>query len=307
MKSHKVKLIFWIPWILILLVLIFLLKMRFFPEWIGFLWTTWLLIFLGSITYEKSPKDSKFRVVTVGVMAVSSIWINNSVSPLISPTISTVEIKSNYINTADNGFYLTQEVEYKIKFPLIPIVNFVVTPLKEPVELFPKMAEEEFKAYEINPFCDRIDIKDNKIFIDIKRLSSLIVQELPITIRYRRKVISKLEFPLAFSLYRENQGEFIITISYNNKYPFTIKNLIYREDDFAKKSGFGEFLNRNKYEQIPIHQEGAAGAIFIDKDGKWNFLVTSAIEPGGEMRFYLMVKEISTTKDKSANAADILK
>lgn len=304
MKRHKFKLFFWILLVVVFLVLILLLRIRFWPEWLGFLWTIWLLVFLGSITYETSPKDSKVRIVTVGVTAVFSIWINNSVSPLISPTISTMEIKSNYINTADNGFYLTQEVEYKIKFPLIPIVNFVVTPLKEPSELFPQFSEGEFRAYEINPFFNRVDINDNKIFIDIKRLSSLLVQESSLTLGYRRKVVSKLDFPLTSYLYQESPGEFIATISYRNKYPFIIKSLIYKEEDFVKKVVFGEFLNSSKYEQIPIHKEDAAGAVFIDKDGKWNFLVTSSIEPGDEMRFYLILKEISTIKDKSTGVGE---
>ena len=70
---------------------------------------------------------------------------------------------------------------------------------------------------------------------------------------------------------------------------------------------FGNFLNRNKYEQIPIYRKDAAGTMFADKDGNWNFLVTSPVEPGGEMRFYAIIKEISHVEDKPTDSADSLK
>lgn len=143
--------------------------------YLGFWETLYLIFVINYCIYQKSPKEKKsWSIAIVLVTAILSFWVNHSVSPFISPNIASFVIKNNYINSAfslspsfsfesddnykdsvkENNFYLTQEAECKIRFPLFPLIRFIVIPMKEPTALYPETLEGEFKYYRIRSyFC----------------------------------------------------------------------------------------------------------------------------------------------------------
>ena len=194
--------------ILILIVLPSILWVFFRNSYLGLIATLYLILLLGGFTYYLDIKKERKKLSVVALtVAIFASLVNFSFLPFISPNISILDVKDNYINSVyaplpsfsfesadnykdavkENYFYLTQEVECKIKFPILPIVNFILIPIKEQITLLYDSPNEEFKDYEINPLIKKLYIKNNKIFIEIKRLSCLNIQESTIAFTYRRK------------------------------------------------------------------------------------------------------------------------
>lgn len=282
--------------------------------YLGFWETLYLIFVINYCIYQKSPKEKKsWSIAIVLVTAVLSFWVNNSVSPFISPNVANFVIKSNYINSgfspspsfsfesADNykdsvkesNFYLTQEAECKIRFPLFPLVRFIVIPMKEPTALYPETLEGEFKDYEINPFIESIYEKDNQIFVKVKPQSSLNIIESIVTFTYRRKFTNKLRFPVSFTLQKiEGKDAFLLDIHLVNNKPFLIKRLFYIEEDFFKKSTLGEFLDSKKYKRTSVCKNVGDGIVNIDKQGNLFIMQYSPVNPGNEAHFYLEIERI---------------
>ncbi len=291
-----IRICYWIIIAIAAAILSALLSKRIIPEWIGLCWTVWVLIFLNILTYQWSFKKEKISpILVVIVTTLSSIWVNNSVTPLVSPVISSVIIKSSNIFGNKGSFWLTQEAEYKIKFPLVPIVSFVTTPLKENVELFPVASNEEFNNYETNPFIRDVRVINKKMFIDIKRLSSLLIQETTIDVIYKRYFEKGLRLDISAHWYRTDKEEIILGLSCKNNYQFVISSLIYEEKGFVSKcavltSQF--FLDTSKYRQTSFLRDKAAGHADIDREGNLRLVVLSPVNPSEEMNFYISFKKL---------------
>ncbi len=291
---------------------------KFSPKaYLGFWETLYLIFLINYCIYQKSPKEKKsWSIAIVLVTAVISFWINHSVSPFISPNISSFAIKNSYINSAfsfsssfsfesvdnykdsvkENNFYLTQEAECKIRFPLFPLIRFIVIPIKEPTTLYPETSEGEFRDYEINPFIESIYEKDNQIFVKIKPQSSLNILESIVTFTYRRKFTSRLRFPVSFSLQRiEGKDAFILDIRLLNDKPFVIKNLFYIEEGFVKKFTLGEFSDVQKYKRTSVCKNVGDGVVNMDMQGNLCIMQYSPINPGDEAHFYLELERISNS------------
>lgn len=282
--------------------------------YLGFWETLYLIFVINYCIYQKSPKEKKsWSIAIVLVTAVLSFWVNHSVSPFISPNIASFVIKNNYINSvfsplpsfsfesADNykdsvkesDFYLTQEAECKIRFPLFPLVRFIVIPMKEPTVLYPETLEGEFKDYEINPFIESIYEKDNQIFVKVKPQSSLNIIESIVTFTYRRKFTNRLRFPVSFNLQKiEGKDAFLLDIRLANNKPFLVKNLFYIEEDFVKKFTLGEFSDNTKYKRTSVCKNVGDGVVNMDKQGNLFIMQYSPVGPGEETHFYLELERI---------------
>lgn len=304
--------------ILILIVLPSILWVFFRNSYLGLIATLYLILLLGGFTYYLDIKKERKKLSVVALtVAIFASLVNFSFLPFISPNISILDVKDNYINSVyaplpsfsfesadnykdavkENYFYLTQEVECKIKFPILPIVNFILIPIKEQITLLYDSPNEEFKDYEINPLIKKLYIKNNKIFIEIKRLSCLNIQESTIAFTYRRKFSSKLKFPVSYYLTKVEGDKFILDISLKNKYPFVIKNLFYLDEDFAKGSGsgLGEFLDSTKYKKTSIFKRDvSAGIAQIDKQGNLFVMEYFPVKPNEDMHFFLEIEKISS-------------
>lgn len=300
-----------IKWSVLIVLLPFILSKLIPKEFLGIFATVCFLILISYFTYEKASKEKKGSAVII-IIAITfvSLWVNHSAMPLFAPTIGNFDVEDSYIQSMyklkssftlaptenykniieERDYYLTQKAKCNIKYPLLPIVNYVIVPLKESAELFPTTSKGEFVGYEINPFFNNVAIVRNKIYIEIKRLSSLLLQESSIDLIYRRKISKKLDFPTSFVLTTGENNEFILDICLQNKYPFAVKNLtFYLLEDFAKKHDLVEFFNSNSYNVKSIgYLNKSSGTALADNNGNVIIMSYVPVEAGGNMHFFLM-------------------
>jgi len=175
-----------IKWFILIIFLPFILSKLIPKEFLGIFITVYFLILISYFTYEKTSKERKGSAI-IATLAITliSLWVNHSATPLFAPTIGSFDVEDSYIQSIyklkplftldptenyktiieERDYYLTQQAKCNIKYPLLPIVNFVIIPLKESAELFPTTSKGEFMGYEINPFLNNVDIVRNKIYI----------------------------------------------------------------------------------------------------------------------------------------------
>jgi len=320
MFNRKTKKVFKSVSIITAVILFLFILWRFSPEpYLSWVITTCLILLIGCFTYYLRPEHEKrkWSIAKTLVITFFVFFLNYSVVPFIAPNISSFDIKNSYINSeyillptftfelADNykdsvkeqNFYLAQEAICKIKFPLFPLVNFVSIPIKEPINLLYNLANDDFKDYEINPLIRSLYIRNNRIFIEIKNITYFYIQETTINLSFGRKFTSKLHFPVSYSLIRENGDKFILDISLKNKYPFSIKNLFYIGENFARENTLGEFLDSTKYKKISIFKRDvSAGVAQIDKQGNLCVMGYFPIEPNEDMHFFMEIEKISNSE-----------
>lgn len=321
MSNKKTKKFLKVCFVIILLIIFLFILWEFFPKsYLSLVLTSYLILLIGYFTYFLRPKDEKrkWSIAKTLIITFFIFCLNYSLLPFIAPNIYSFDIENSYINSeykllpsftfesADNykdsvkeqKFSLTQEAICKIKFPLFPLVNFISIPIKEPINLFYDLANEEFKDYEINPLIKKLYIKDNRIFIEIKNISYFYIQETTINFSFRRKFISRLNFPIFHSLIKENGNKFILDISLKNKYPFSIKNLFYIGENFARESTLGEFLDSTKYKRTGIFKRDVSvGVAQIDKAGNLCVMAYVSTEPSKDMHFFLELEKINNTQE----------